>query len=185
MSKSVKCKNCGEEIDAKAVVCPKCGVKVKKAFYKKPWFIAVAIIVIIAAIASSGGEEADKEIPTNNESGNITDVIAEEIVYEEYTVKTLLDDLGENALKAENTYDGKNVKLTGKVSVIDSDGDYISLEPSEDSFTIINVSCYVTDEAQLEDIMEISKGQRITVYGEITGVGELLGYNLDIHKIEY
>ena len=183
MSKMVKCKNCKEEIDAKAVVCPKCGVKVKKAFYKKPWFIIAVAIVIVAAIASCGGDEESKKV--SEEVANVEASATEEIVYEEYSVSELINDLDSNALKAEKTYDGKNLKLTGKVSNIDSDGEYISLEPSDNSFSFTSVQCYISDEAQLEMVMELSVGQNITVYGEVTSVGEILGYSLKLHKIEY
>ena len=49
-NQNLKCKNCGEEISKKAVVCPKCGAKVKKPFYKKGWFIALVVIFVIAAV---------------------------------------------------------------------------------------------------------------------------------------
>ena len=140
-------------------------------------------IVIVAAIASSGGDEESKKV--SEEVANVEASATEEIVYEEYSVSELINDLDSNALKAEKTYDGKNLKLTGKVSNIDSDGEYISLEPSDNSFSFTSVQCYISDEAQLEMVMELSVGQNITVYGEVTSVGEILGYSLKLHKIEY
>lgn len=58
-SKMVICRNCNNPISAKAKICPSCGAKNKKPFYKKVWFIILAIIVAIGVIASisSGGEK--------------------------------------------------------------------------------------------------------------------------------
>ena len=53
-SKMVTCKHCGTEIAASAKVCPKCGGKNKKPIYKRPWFIALIVIIIIGAIGSDG-----------------------------------------------------------------------------------------------------------------------------------
>jgi RNA polymerase subunit RPABC4/transcription elongation factor Spt4 len=63
-SKMVTCKHCGTEIAASAKVCPKCGGKNKKPIYKRPWFIALIVIIIIGAIGSAGGDK------TSNEAGN-------------------------------------------------------------------------------------------------------------------
>ncbi len=185
MSKNVNCKNCGAQVDSGAMVCPKCGVKIKKPIYKKPWFIILAVIVIIAIIAGTGDNDEKPEVADNKDTQAVIENTPEEIIYEEVSVSKMVDDLKENALKAENTYDGKNLKITGKVSVIDSDGDYISLEPSDNPYTFTNVSCYIKNEEQLNMVMEIAKGQKLTVYGEITSVGEILGYSMDIHKIEF
>lgn len=64
MSKLVKCKTCGAEIAKNAKVCPGCGAKNKKPFYKKWWFWVVVVIVCIA-LASGGSDEStdtDKKI---------------------------------------------------------------------------------------------------------------------------
>lgn len=60
MSKLVKCKTCGEEIAASAKICPKCGAKVKKPFYKK-WWIWIIVVIIAIAVGSSGGINNNKK----------------------------------------------------------------------------------------------------------------------------
>lgn len=176
-NKVVKCKNCGEEISAKASICPKCGVKNKKPFYKRIWFIIAAIIVLIAIVSSSGGTSETTPSTTTNTP-------AEEIIYTEYTVAQLVDDLQANALKAENTYNNKYVKISGKLSTIDSDGSYISLSPSNNQFTLYSVQCYIKNDEQLNKVMEMNIGDTVVVSGKIKGVGEILGYSLDIDNIE-
>nr|WP_270550110.1 Ltp family lipoprotein [Clostridium perfringens] len=45
--------------------CPGCGAKNKKAIYKRPWFIILAIIIILGAV---GGSSHDKSKVANNET---------------------------------------------------------------------------------------------------------------------
>ena len=58
MSKMKKCKVCSKEIASNAKTCPGCGAKNKKAIYKRPWFIILAIIIIIGAVGGSGYEDS-------------------------------------------------------------------------------------------------------------------------------
>ncbi|HAT4217270.1 Ltp family lipoprotein [Clostridium perfringens] len=91
MSKMKKCKVCSKEIASNAKSCPECGAKNKKAIYKRPWFIVLAIIIIIGAIGGSSYEDStvannetiseveqnqDKEI-SNNQGGE-KDVLVKE-----------------------------------------------------------------------------------------------------------
>lgn len=178
MKQETKCKNCGETISSKAVVCPKCGVKNKKPIYKRGWFIAIAAIAVIAIISSSQNDE-------NKPSQNTTsDVPQQEIVYTEYTVSQLIKDLEDNALNAKNKYDDKYVKISGELSNIDSSGKYISLNPSDDSFTFYNVQCYIQNDEQTAKVASMKTGDTVTLKGKVTDVGEVLGYQLDIDAIE-
>lgn len=72
------CKNCGQEIDDKAVVCVKCGAsaKVKKPIFKKWWFWALIVFVTIAIIAASSSSEDAKT--NNNVDSNSTTSNAEQ-----------------------------------------------------------------------------------------------------------
>jgi len=179
MNKQTKCKSCGEEINSKAAVCPKCGVKNKKPIYKRVWFIILVAIVVIAIFTSIGGNDSHTVTSPTTEN-----TPTKEIVYTEYSVSQLVKDLESNALKAETTYQDQYVKLTGKVSTIDSDGQYISLSPTDGSITFTTVQCFVQNEEQKNYIINISTDDTIIVKGKITDVGELLGYQLDIDSFE-
>ncbi|MBE7044646.1 MAG: hypothetical protein E7397_03885 [Ruminococcaceae bacterium] len=193
--KTTLCKTCNHEIAKSASVCPNCGAKIKKPFYKKWWFIVVVVIVILSAVANSGDDTPTSNTPpvetvTENTSQPISSETPTEapteaptIEYTAYSVSQLLDDLESNALSAEKKYDGQYVELTGKINVIDSDGDYISLVPSNSDFSIISVQCYIKNEEQLNKVLELSKGDTITLRGKIKSVGEILGYSLDIDNI--
>ncbi len=54
-NKVMLCKSCNTAIAKKAKVCPNCGAKNKKPFYKKGWFIVLAIFVVLIAVISIGG----------------------------------------------------------------------------------------------------------------------------------
>lgn len=102
--------------------------------------------------------------------------------YIEVTCKTMIDELSQNALKAKDEYDGKYVAVTGLLSNVDSSGKYISISPDKYSFSTI--LCSIKSSEVLEIVKGLSKDQKITVYGKITDVGEIMGYYLDIIDIK-
>lgn len=90
--------------------------------------------------------------------------------------------LNENAVGASDTYKDKYLEITGKLSNIDSNGDYISLD-SDDEFSLYNVQCFIKNEEQLEIVKTLKKGDTVTVKGKCTDVGEVLGFSFDIDSI--
>lgn len=111
-------------------------------------------------------------------------VVEESSTYISKTVKELYDELDSNALRAEQRYQNAYIKLTGYLSGIDSDGSYISLVGSKDTFDFQSVHCSITDDSQIDKIVNFDKGDSIIIYGKITSIGEVLGYSLDIIDIE-
>ena len=95
----------------------------------------------------------------------------------------LVDIMDKNALAAQNAFKGKKLAITGKLGTIDSDGKYICLDSSK-TFDLTNIQCYIKTEEQKAKIMEMNKGDTLTVKGKCKDVGELLGYSLDIESIE-
>ncbi|WP_455034217.1 OB-fold protein [Lachnoanaerobaculum gingivalis] len=190
-NKMTTCKTCGKEMAKSAKVCPSCGAKNKKPFFTKPWFIVIVALIIIGAIASGGKSKsgnttavADK---TNSNNSEVKDTTAESttiaIEYVDYTVDDLMAQLEENALKASNDHKGENVRITGKLGVIDSSGKYITLYPNTD-FAITGIQCYIKNDDTKSKVAELSKDSLVTLTGKITDVGEVLGYSLNIDNIE-
>ena len=110
---------------------------------------------------------------------------AEESARNEYltcTVDELVDELENNALNAKDSYEGRNVEITGRVEVIDASGKYICLYPVDNEWSFISVQCFVVNKEQINYIKKISNGDIITLRGKITSVGEILGYALNIHE---
>lgn len=115
----------------------------------------------------------------------LIDISPEDVPAVEYlkvTSKKMLDDLNKNALAAKEQYLGKYVAVTGQVSTIDSSGKYITIAP--DKYSFINIQCAIETSDILEKVKKLSNNQKITVYGKITSVGEVLGYYMDIHDIK-
>lgn len=189
MSKMKKCKTCGTDIAANAKVCPSCGAKNKKPIYKKWWFWAIIAVILIAALASGGDKDANTTSDTastqTEEAKNAEKKAEPEIEYTAYNVTELFDALSDNALKAEKTFKGQYVEISGYLGTIDSSGDYIGVGAGEDNYDYLfqEVLCNVKSDNQLDQIMEMSSNDPIVVRGQIVDVGELLGYKLNIDSI--
>jgi RNA polymerase subunit RPABC4/transcription elongation factor Spt4 len=164
------CKHCGAEIAKSAKVCPVCGGKNPKPIYKRVWFWLLVIVVLLGGLGSRGGgsEETSKE----------------NIEYTAVTVDEMFAELDKNAANAEEKYNDAYVSVTGRLSVIDSDGSYIALEPLDNEYTFDSVHCTIKTEEQLKKVKSLSKGDTVTVKGQITDVGEVMGYSMNIDSID-
>lgn len=176
MSKMINCKSCGAEIASSAKSCPKCGAKNKKPIWKRVWVWILAVIILVAAIGGMTGNS------NTNDSSSSADIdnsaIQEPVNYIAVSVADMMDMLNANALKAENTYNGQYLEITGRLNVIDSNGSYIALYGGD--FDFIGVQCYVKNDEQLNFVMDMVTGDTYTVRVKITDVGEVIGYQADI-----
>ena len=136
------------------------------------------LLIIFGALGSGGGENETETITEAQ-----TETEPEEIVYTPYDMSELMNDLDQNPLNAADKYQNQLVELAGKLNVIDSSGQYISVVPSNDPYAILGVQCFIKTEEQKEAVKGLSIGDTITVKGEITEVGEVIGYSLDIDEI--
>lgn len=181
------CKHCQTEIPYAAKVCPNCRKKVKGGILK--WIILA--IVIMIAIGSIGGNNSDTSSTKNTDKTSSADVSSSEqeaiteIVYNEYKCTDLFDELDKNALAAEKKHQDEYVEISGYLSVIDSDGKYISVGGAKDDYDHLfqTIRCKVTNDTQLDQILEMEIDQKITVKGQITSIGEVLGYELNMVEI--
>lgn len=62
--KLMNCKSCDHEIAKNAKICPNCGAKNKKPFFKKGWFWVIVVFVLIGL---AGGSD-ENETPVQNET---------------------------------------------------------------------------------------------------------------------
>ncbi|MEI3306622.1 MAG: zinc-ribbon domain-containing protein [Dysosmobacter sp.] len=179
------CPVCGKEMAAGAKACPSCGAKNKKPIYRRWWFW-VLVVLVIAAVGSAmgsednGGTDTPQQETTGTPESGAGQAEEPAVTYTAYSVGQLMDDLDSNALKAESTYQDQYVELTGRLNVIDSDGDYISIVPQDDQFAILGVQCYLQTEEQRQQVLDMQIDQVITVREQITSVGEVMGYLLDV-----
>ncbi|MEI3210268.1 MAG: hypothetical protein V8S14_04730 [Lachnospiraceae bacterium] len=77
-------------------------------------------------------------------------------------------------------YKGKYLRITGRVSTIDSDCKYITVLADDDEYAIIGIQCNTQNDKQKNDVKKLSKDKKIVVKGKCTDVGEVMGYSLDI-----
>ena len=56
-------------------------------------------------------------------------------------------------MNASDKYKGQYLEITGKLSVIDSNGKYISITP-DDPFAILGVQCYIKSDEQKDAIKQ-------------------------------
>lgn len=98
------------------------------------------------------------------------------------TSRQMIDELEANALAAKTKYEGKQVTVTGVVGNIDASGDYFALDPEPDAFILTGVQIQ-TGEEFLAQVLTFTQGQTVTVTGEVTLVGEILGYGIEAETI--
>ncbi len=175
----MNCKKCGQEVDAKAVVCTGCGCKIKKPFYKKIWFWIVAVLIIGLIGSATGGNDN-----SSTTSENIAEKEQVEITYEVMDLQTMYDDLEANAMKAESKYQDKNTEIKCRIASFDSDGGYIAVEPvGADEWNFTTSTCNIKNNEQKEFLLEKNVGDVITIKGKIKSIGELMGYTIDIDEV--
>jgi hypothetical protein len=163
----------------------KAQAKADKAYKKasRPWFMKkrfwlIGIIVIgIAASALGGGGGSS----SSSDSSSETSQEATATPPVQVTAEQLLTELEGNALAAKNSWDGKRVTITGTLNNIDASGDYFTLRGNNE-YSFINVQVYI-DDSFVDAVSAFKKGQTVTVTGEITGVGEIMGYSVDAQSI--
>ena len=179
-----KCKYCQSEIPMKAKICPVCK---KKQSHKglAICFLIFGIFVFLCAFGSlltDGGDSGTGGQSSNSTTKATSETKTDNITYTKATVSEMKEMLDSNALKASETYKGKYLEVTGKLGVIDSNGQYIGIYADGD-FEIIGVTCYIKNNDQKQKIMDMSIGDTVTLKGKITDVGEVFGYSLNIYEV--
>lgn len=147
-AKMKKCKVCNTEIASNAKVCPNCGAKNKKPIYKKPWIYILAVVVVVIAIAASGGEK-----PVEIDYSKPEIVLSADDILSDYTA---------NSVTADEKYNGKVIEVSGEVGSI-SEG-YFRIDGVEDENWLNDVVVYYTAD-QLEVVKQLKKENKVTVVG--------------------
>ncbi|MBO4352378.1 MAG: PASTA domain-containing protein [Eggerthellaceae bacterium] len=124
----------------------------------------------------AAAEKADAEARKAEERANLD--------YTTVSVAQLVDDLDANALNAKETYKGGYYRISGVVSNIDASGKYIDLDPEGVWYNFTMVQCYLNDDASRDYVRQISTGDYVTLCGQITDVGEVMGYSVDVYFFE-
>ena len=145
----------------------------------------VIVTAVFALLFFVGYSNHDESRSASTSPTTKTEQTAPAKSYVNVDVNTMMADLERNAAAAQQKYKGQRVCVSGRIGVIDSNGDYLGVFP-DDEFAIIGVTCKLAwgDKAQKNFLLNAQMNQRIRVYGEIVDVGEVLGYVLDVDKME-
>ena len=158
MGKMIKCKTCSKEIASKAKVCPECGAKNKKSFYKKWWFWLIILFVMIGAF---GGEDSSNHSESNQTIEQEVDQVnkVEETTQKTENTTQVEEKVEENipteyksALKKATTYsDIMNMSKAGVYDQLTSEyGEKFSPEAAQ----------YAIDNVQVLSLIHISEPTR-------------------------
>ena len=162
-SKMTTCKHCGAEIAASAKVCPQCGGKNKPPIYKRWWFIAIIVLIVLSAIGGSGSgsdSSASSSKATSKASASTASSVASvapEISEDDYKAECQTVDYKELCRYPEK-YEGTKIVVKVKVSQI-IDANFSGSEKAWRTYT--------------DDAVKILEDDIITVYGEFTGLEEI------------
>lgn len=190
------CPVCGEPIAKSAKLCPACGAKLTMPLWKKI-FIAILVLAVFSVIGQRWGRAPGSSSPSGGDMPKRNDPPvasesyqpvpqppAQEIIYKAHNVTDLFDAMKENPLRAEQTWQDQYVELSGFLQTIDSDGEYFSIDAGDArGYFLDSVHCDMTRDGQRAQIAEMSRGDPIIVCGQITNIGEILGYVLEVHAV--
>lgn len=182
-SKMTTCKHCGAEIAASAKVCPQCGGKNKPPIYKRWWFIAIIVLIVLSAIGGSGSgsdSSASSSKATSKASASTASSVASvapEISEDDYKAECQTVDYKELCRYPEK-YEGTKIVVKVKVSQI-IDANFSGSEKAWRTYTDNSgYGFYADDEYYMldkrgGDAVKILEDDIITVYGEFTGLEKI------------
>lgn len=182
-SKMTTCKHCGAEIAASAKVCPHCGGKNKPPIYKRWWFIAIIVLIVLSAIGGSGsssdssasGSKATSKASASTASSVAS--VAPEISEDDYKAECQTVDYKELCRYPEK-YEGTKIVVKVKVSQI-IDANFSGSKKAWRTYTDNSgYGFYADDEYYMldkrgGDAVKILEDDIITVYGEFTGLEKI------------
>ncbi|WNB85156.1 OB-fold protein [Cellulomonas sp. ATA003] len=177
--------------------------KKARPWYKKKRFVIPLIVlalIVIGQLAGGGDETPAAEAPpaATQEDAPAEQPAAEEPAAEEpapepepepaeepaivVSAQEMITALEGNALNAKNTYEGKQVAISGFVGSIDASGDYFAVDPEPEAIIFTGIQA-MTGEEFLDQLATLSQGQAVTVTGTVTSVGEVMGYSIETESI--
>lgn len=179
-SKMTTCKHCGTEIAASAKVCPHCGGKNKPPIYKRWWFIAIIVLIVLSAIGGSGSgsdSSASSSKATSTSAASSVASVVPEISEDDYKAECQTVDYKELCRYPEK-YEGTKIVVKVKVSQI-IDANFSGSEKAWRTYTDNSgYGFYADDEYYMldkrgGDAVKILDDDIITVYGEFTGLEKI------------
>ena len=151
----------------------------------------IAVLLTVAMTVSTSCGTTSSSSDTDNTTADAeqaqesaeesAEIIPEEVA--EYSADDILDMLDKNPLNASRTLKENVIYLTGTLSEIDANGEYIGIKGKEE-YDIDTIKCYVSTDEQLDYIAGLSKNDGVRVLGKVTDVNGDAGYVIEIEEIE-
>lgn len=195
--KMTTCKHCGQEIAASAKICPHCGGKNKPPIYKRSWFIALIVLIILYAIGSSDSSSNTASSTSTSASSTKAEVSSSS---SSVTVSSSVESdsstseipsaptLSEDEYRAEcetvkykdlcrypDQYAGKKITITGKVQQI-MDANWLSsdkawrVQTDNDGYGYYLDDEYYAIDKRPSDAIKVLQDDIVVIYGEFTGM---------------
>lgn len=194
-SKMTVCKHCGQEIAASAKVCPHCGGKNKPPIYKRWWFIALIVLIVLYAIGSSdsnSGSSSSKAASTASSTASVSSSTAASDVSESAASSIAAEpELTEDEYKAlceaipykdlcryPDEYTGTKIAIKIKVQQI-MDSSWLSsdkawrVQTDNDGYGLYLDDEYYAIDKRSTDSVKILTDDIVVIYGEFTGTTEV------------
>ena len=195
--KMTTCKHCGQEIAASAKICPHCGGKNKPPIYKRGWFIALIVLIILYAIGSSDSSSntasststsaSSAKAEVSNSSSSVTvssSVESDSSTSEIPSTPTLSEDeyraecetvKYKDLCRYPDQYAGKKITITGKVQQI-MDANWLSsdkawrVQTDNDGYGYYLDDEYYAIDKRPSDAIKVLQDDIVVIYGEFTGM---------------
>lgn len=194
-SKMTVCKHCGQEIAASAKVCPHCGGKNKPPIYKRWWFIALIVLIVLYAIGSSDSNSdsssskaassasSTASISSSTAASDVSESAASSIAAEpeltEDEYKTLCEAIPYKDLcRYPDEYTGTKIAIKVKVQQI-MDSSWLSsdkawrVQTDNDGYGLYLDDEYYAIDKRSTDSVKILTDDIVVIYGEFTGTTEV------------
>ena len=99
--------------------------------------------------------------------------------YQSVSAVGMIRDYDTNAMTAKQRYLNKKIKvLRAQIVEIDVNGDLLIASPNDDDISFIQ--CTPSNNLKGKSVANIEKGDVVTLYGEVTSVGDVVGRRSDI-----
>ena len=170
MNTANKCPKCKEDIQPGAKKCKHCQADLRNWFVKHKIVTGILVFFGIAIIASAFNNPDSSNVSENSAStGNLQ---AEKVTEAPISITAveLADAYEKNEVKADKDYKGKSLEITGTIKEIGTvlSQTFVVLSSGKE-FSITDIQCFFDNQAEIDKIAELTKGNQVTVQGKVDG----------------
>ena len=134
---------------------------------------------------SSGKEDTKTEEETSQDTGNLTTESSGKSDYLSCSSATMVKELDANLDSAKAKYLDKAVTFTATFTAVSGNRNYIELHANtgNEELDEIPFTCYLSGSDQQQTASNLEVGSQVTIYGTVTFMGSLSGYEVNIDRM--